>query len=35
MWPFGKKADLVGLVGNLAFYNDKGYIYAGHDEQRV
>lgn len=35
MWRQGKRAELVSLLGNLAFYNDKGIDYARHDAARV
>ncbi|HEY1139977.1 MAG TPA: hypothetical protein VGE88_07190 [Lysobacter sp.] len=35
MWPFGRSAQLLRLLGNLAFYNDKGIAYSRHDAARV
>lgn len=35
MWPFSKHARLLRMLETLAFYNDKGAIYAHHtSEQR-
>lgn len=35
MWDSDKRAELVGLLGSLAFYNDKGIDYARHDAARI
>jgi hypothetical protein len=35
MWRSSRRARLVSLLGNLAFYNDKGIDYARHDAARI
>lgn len=32
MWFFGPKAHLIRALDELAFYNDKGVVYAQHDD---
>jgi hypothetical protein len=35
MWPFDTQAKLLRLLGNLAFYNDKGIDYSRHTPDQV
>jgi len=33
--PFDNRAELLHLLGNIAFYNDKGIDYARHSPAQV
>ena len=35
MWYFGAKARLLRALDALAFYNDKGIVYARHTESEA